>query len=43
MMKVLGLSGLPVFQAGQACLAAPALGAGEAVEQVLPAEVLERS
>ncbi len=42
MMKVLGLSGLPVFQAGTGLLAAAAFGAGEAVEDVLPAEVLER-
>jgi hypothetical protein len=41
MMKRLRVERLAGVEAGQACLAAAALGAGEAVEQVLPAEVLE--
>ena len=41
MIIVLGLSGFPVGHAGHACLAATALGAGEAVEHVLPGEVLD--
>ena len=40
-MSVLGLSGLPVSQAGQACLTAAALGAREAVEEILPTEVFD--